>query len=452
MVIKNMLHGAAFLLGAAGAGRLARAQQISAGYIHSVAVAVGGELVGWGNDLHNRASGYPAGKTWALVSAGSVHTCGVTASGEGCCWGNDSSGQVSGLPSGKEWSSIEAGNSHTCGVTTSGEALCWGRNNYGQLNVPAGKEWAQISAGRGLYTCGVTTVGEGMCWGYNSDNQVSGIPPNKVWLEIQCGNSHTCGVTTSGEALCWGRNTYGQLNELNVTAGKKWAQISAGQGWYTCGVTTSGEGRCWGYQQAEKLSVPAGETWAQLSTSSTHTCGTTTSGKALCWGYNNDDQTTVPTTLARVDLAPAGFYRPGKDNLPCPDRWTSRPGAITVLGCSISTSTPAPGAPGSAVVVSGSSFASCEYGWNRTWTCSDGPGDYGNNERAVMRLYGPGWLRFLFLETQDFGQCQCCAYIRMGVNGVYYCSGSPSYGTLLHTRTRILAGSSLAVEWGVDIA
>ncbi|MCP4465185.1 MAG: hypothetical protein GY813_00355, partial [Halieaceae bacterium] len=68
-----------------------------------------------------------------------------------------------------------------------------------------------------------------------------------------------------------------------------------------------------------------------------HICGVTTSGEPLCWGSKSQNQATVPTTLTvtRVDLSPAGFYRPGKDDIPCPAGWTSRPGAITVLGCSI---------------------------------------------------------------------------------------------------------------------
>ena len=85
--------------------------------------------------------------------------------------------------------------------------------------------------------------------------------------------------------------------------------------------------------------MPAGKVWSQIVASYKFACGATTSGQALCWGRNVDNRTTVPPSLSApgsLDLAPAGFYRPGaEDNLPCPAGWTSRPGAITVLGCSI---------------------------------------------------------------------------------------------------------------------
>ena len=85
--------------------------------------------------------------------------------------------------------------------------------------------------------------------------------------------------------------------------------------------------------------MPAGKVWSQIVASYKFACGATTSGQALCWGDDNSGRTTVPPSLSApgsLDLAPAGFYRPGaEDNLPCPAGWTSRPGAITVLGCSI---------------------------------------------------------------------------------------------------------------------
>ena len=241
---------------------------------------------------------------------------------------------------------IEAGLSHTCGVTTSGEGLCWGENSTGQLSVPADEKWIQLSTGTG-HTCGVTTSGEGICWGSNANNRLN-VPTGKKWAQISAGNQHTCGTTTSGEGLCWGESDGSMDDHGQVTAmpaNKSWAQLSAGK-FHTCGVTTSTEGLCWGaigpipmcppfclgQGQAD---IPAGKSWAQLSAGKMHTCGTTTTAEALCWGSNSDKQATVPTNLTRVDLAPAGFYRPGKDDIACPTGWTSRPGAITVLGCSI---------------------------------------------------------------------------------------------------------------------
>merc|ERR1711903_115453 len=86
--------------------------------------------------------------------------------------------------------------------------------------------------------------------------------------------------------------------------------------------------------------MPTGKVWSQIVASFKFACGATTSGQALCWGDNYYNQATVPPALSApgsLDLAPAGFYRRGaEDNVPCPAGWSSRPGAVTVLGCSIS--------------------------------------------------------------------------------------------------------------------
>ena len=47
MTAKARIRSAAVMLAVTGAARWARATQISAGNYHSMAVAVGGELVGW---------------------------------------------------------------------------------------------------------------------------------------------------------------------------------------------------------------------------------------------------------------------------------------------------------------------------------------------------------------------------------------------------------------------
>ena len=329
-------------------------QQISAGGHHSFAVVVGGGGAGWGSNLEeepismspqpftNQVQAQPAGKFWALLSAGFVHTCGVTRSGEGICWGSNGCVSINGcdarlaVPGGKRWSELSASWRSTCGVTTTGEGLCWGRDTYGQVSqIPAGKTWKRLSAGT-LHTCGVTTTGEGLCWGNNGHNRISGMPANKLWTLLSTGERHTCGVSTSGEGICWGDN---HNNKLGVPAGKKWAQISAGNK-HTCGTTTSGEGYCWGEKGARqdeddgRLDLPPNKTWAQISAGEGHSCGATTSAEVYCWGYDHRMQVSNKTNKT-LDLAAAGFYRRGKDEIPCPSEWTSRPGAVTVLGCSV---------------------------------------------------------------------------------------------------------------------
>ena len=77
-------------------------------------------------------------------------------------------------------------------------------------------------------------------------------------------------------------------------------------------------------------------------------CGSTIDAEPLCWGGNDHSNRAIVApalVTSGVDLAPAGFYRPGSDDLPCPVGWTSKPGMISVLGCNIDLGCP-PGATG----------------------------------------------------------------------------------------------------------
>ena len=447
VTVNGMLRVTPIMLVVIGtAGRCAWAQQISGGQSHSMAVAVGGELVGWGLDSQNRHSGFPAGKTWALVSAGGEHSCGVTASGEGHCWGDDGEGQVSGLPSGKSWSLISVGRKYSCGVSASGEGLCWGANFAGQSSVPAGKTWTQISAGSS-HTCGIPTIGEALCWGMDTDmleaysGQVSAIPSGKQWIQLSPGNYFTCGVTTNAVAYCWGNGAWPGMVSNNIPTGKTWVLLSSG-GDHVCGVTASGEGICWGYNGNAgdgRITVPADKTWAQISAGGDHTCGVTTTGEALCWGSSSNSQATVPTTLTSVDLAPAGSYRPGKDNVPCPGGSSSNPGAITALGCRVPLVT----------VVTGSNFVSCALSLSTwVWTCSDGDGVYGHNEEATMRLTGPGKIIWEVLDTEKtFANLECQEdYIE--ISGSRHCTRHTEDD--IPSESTVAADATRDVKWKTD--
>ena len=119
----------------------ARAQQLSAGARHVMAIEQGGTVKGWGFETTissedglfyaaNAITGIPSGRTWKLISAGPHFTCGVTASGKGYCWGDLETDNLA-FPEGKEnenWSQLTAGCNAgiICGVTTTGEGVCWG--------------------------------------------------------------------------------------------------------------------------------------------------------------------------------------------------------------------------------------------------------------------------------------------------------------------------------------
>jgi alpha-tubulin suppressor-like RCC1 family protein len=152
---------------------------ISAGAIHTCAIRRGdGALFCWGlNDYgqlgtgpvtvncSNRFGGQfacevsPAplndGRAYVSVSAGYLHSCAVATNGSGLCWGRNEGGQLGRstaeqctdanrifyacgvtpavVSGGRTFSVIDAGFQHSCGLTAGREIYCWGDNQYGQL-------------------------------------------------------------------------------------------------------------------------------------------------------------------------------------------------------------------------------------------------------------------------------------------------------------------------------
>ena len=188
-------------------------------------------------------SGVLNGKTLTQVSAGRLHTCALATDGTAACWGYNGFGalgngtninssvpvavDVSGVLNGKTLAQVSAGLYHTCAMATDGAAACWGYNNgSGALGngtntdswVPVavdrsgvlnGKTLAQVSAGL-YHTCALATDGTAACWGYNVNGQLgngtntgsvvpvavnmSGLWSGQVLLALSAGGSHTAAI------------------------------------------------------------------------------------------------------------------------------------------------------------------------------------------------------------------------------------------------------------------
>jgi alpha-tubulin suppressor-like RCC1 family protein len=140
---------------------LTSVEVISAGDAHTCAVATGGAVWCWGNKGNGRLGdgtnadqpvpvtvSASTGLTAAVdVTAGLVHTCAVAVGGAAWCWGANGDGRLgdgtttdqvlptpvdvgTGLTTALQ---LSAGDLHTCGLRSDHTTWCWGSNGAGQL-------------------------------------------------------------------------------------------------------------------------------------------------------------------------------------------------------------------------------------------------------------------------------------------------------------------------------
>ena len=191
------------------------------------------------------------GKTFTSVSLGPQHACAVATGGAMYCWGNNVNGQVgdgtfiarsapTALNDGRSYSSVSAGSSHTCALTTAGAAFCWGSGANGQLGagsiassskpvaVSGGLTFSAIGAGNSSHTCALTAAGAVYCWGNNANNQlgdgtaIQRLVPTQVlssvaFASISIRNFSGCGRNAAGQPFCWGYNGFGQIGDGTFT-------------------------------------------------------------------------------------------------------------------------------------------------------------------------------------------------------------------------------------------
>ena len=278
--------------------------KIDAGFAHTCATAIGGNMYCWGNNAHGQLGigttvSHNTPQLTGLtgnageIGAGGNHTC-ATVGGVLKCWGSNGNGQLGdgtmidrhsppaegvdfGGPIGTYI--VACGTSHTCAMLAGFNVECWGANDTGQLGdgtrtqrltpVPArGMDGgvSRVVAGNG-FTCVRMTYEAVECWGDNSWGQVGDMtsitrlehePVHELMDEmdfnVTAGSGHACAIKDPRTAYCWGENFYGQLGNRTTSRkppvgveglGGAVEAVSAG-GWHTCAVTASGGVQCWG--------------------------------------------------------------------------------------------------------------------------------------------------------------------------------------------------------------
>ena len=325
---------------------------ISAGDVHTCAMAAAGGVKCWGDNLDNQlgdgtrlksitpvdvcavASCASALSDVTAVAAGTGQTCAMAAAGGVKCWGDNDEGQLGvGTESFRRRpvdvcadaactsvlsgvAAVAAGAGHSCAVTALGGVKCWGVNGFGEL-------------GDGTTTDSSTPVD--VCADATCDSDLSGV------AALAAGGStfvssvgHTCALMSGGGVKCWGDNSTGQMGDgtttnsstpVDVCADAECTSalsgvvvIAAGAG-HTCALMSGGGVKCWGANGfgllgngtttgsstpvnvcADVACTSALSGVVAIAAGAGHTCAVTGLGGVKCWGDNSTGQMGDGTT------------------------------------------------------------------------------------------------------------------------------------------------------------
>jgi alpha-tubulin suppressor-like RCC1 family protein len=273
--------------------------QVSAGGYHTLAIQSNGTLWAWGNNTFGNQLGIntttiiyqtsPAQvgglSLWTQVSAGWVHSLALQTNGTLWAWGNNSYGTLGNnsnnnissplqIGSNSNWSQISSGTYWSMGLQSNGTLWSWGINTYGQLGlntttafissptqIGALTVWAQIPPTVGTAGYAIKNDGTLWAWGNNSYGQLgNNTSPFNILSPIQVGNgsnwsqvyigigagASVLAIQSNGTLWAWGANGFGQLglntstvsisSPVQVGALTTWVKASAGT-YYGTGIS-----------------------------------------------------------------------------------------------------------------------------------------------------------------------------------------------------------------------
>lgn len=345
-----------------------RFTNLAAGKYHTCGLTSSGEVWCWGSNERGQLGVSTSGSTssipvrvgsqttFASITAGELHTCALASGGAAYCWGSNVNSAIgvatvndtcAGAPCAISpvraagtltFVALDAGATHNCAVDTSGVTRCWGSNFFGEsgsdafgtataspVAVSGGHTFSTVSGGY-RSNCALDVVGSLYCWGLGEDGQLgtlgigacgSGITSFRCsaapvaantpasFSAVSSGAAFACGITKNGVLMCWGLNAQGQLgtsgfvsspNPTLVDIDGTWSSLDVGY-FHACALRSSGAALCWGLNNTGQLGdgsalytstfptpVAGGKTFMRIVTGANHTCALTSDGVAWCWG------------------------------------------------------------------------------------------------------------------------------------------------------------------------
>ncbi len=252
---------------------LTSADDISAGYAHSLALKSDGTVWSWGWNHYGQ-----------LGTGGAIP-------------GSDSNvpAKITGLTG---MTAVAAGGYHSLALTSGGAVKAWGHNNYGQLGngvtLPGSDSSSPVTvssltnvkaiAAGGYHSLALKNDGTVWAWGFGLDGELgdglhttsstrvqvsfpNGTPPIKA---IAAGLYHSLAIDNNGTVWAWGRNVNGQLGDGSTTQRNSPVQVHV-----ITGIVAIAGG---------------GSDDTQTYVGGSHSLALKNDGSVWAWGYNANGQ------------------------------------------------------------------------------------------------------------------------------------------------------------------
>ena len=320
-----------------------RIRQISAGYMHTCAIADGvgvpdgsaycwgegpGGRFGDGGNVRREPTRVAGAPPFTSIAAGLDHTCAIATNDATYCWGANQAGQLGDgtlvprsspvrVATALVFRSVAVVASTTCALVDGGAAYCWGTSlgSNSSARTPTalagGLRVAELIDGGWSFMCGRTLTKQVYCWGQFANRTLPTptlMSGALLFEQVDAGTGHVCGVVSTGESYCWGsvgpsllgRSVTPQVTQVPTllqTAVRFRALVPAGT--FTCGVADSGA-YCFGNSYLSGFESPdlephpvpdeARHRFAKISGGGFHACAIDTAGGGWCWGRNYEGQ------------------------------------------------------------------------------------------------------------------------------------------------------------------